>query len=237
MEKVLLIYWPKSGNVEKVGQKFISHFKKDQLNIVSIDNINEDTLKTYDYWIIGGSTVGSHVWEDADDTNKWWSFFKSLDNIDLSGKKIAFYGLGDQVLYPNHFVDGLVTFKEEFEKRNARIYGKWPNQTQSSTSDKTYESAAETELVIKCLTNNPRKEILIEIPLNNLKNGTYVDPWDRPYIIAVDENTDGNVELSADDESPAMNFTGANIIKNQTVAVASWGRDPAQTSKRIYSWD
>jgi len=49
-----------------------------------------------------------------------------LDEIDMTGKTIAFYGLGDQILYPSHFVNGLGIFQEEFEKRNAKIVGQWP---------------------------------------------------------------------------------------------------------------
>jgi flavodoxin I len=49
-----------------------------------------------------------------------------LDNIDLSNKTVAAFGLGDQVLYPQHFVDGLGVFKEEFEKRGAKLIGEWP---------------------------------------------------------------------------------------------------------------
>ncbi|MCD4735723.1 MAG: flavodoxin, partial [Bacteroidales bacterium] len=37
-----------------------------------------------------------------------------------------FFGLGDQIIYPQHFVDGLGTFEEEFLKRGAKIIGRCP---------------------------------------------------------------------------------------------------------------
>jgi len=55
-----------------------------------------------------------------------FDFFKLLDKFDFLGKIVAFYGLGDQVLYPHHFVDGLGVFQEEFTSRNANIVGHWP---------------------------------------------------------------------------------------------------------------
>jgi len=125
MKKVALIYWPQDGNVEAVAKK-IKGFYGDDITIYSIANINKEILSRADNWIVGGSTVGSHIWEDADDSNKWNELFKLLDEIDVSGKTVAFYGLGDQVLYPNHFIDGLSIFREEFEKRNAKIVGQWP---------------------------------------------------------------------------------------------------------------
>jgi len=126
MKKVALIYWPEGGNVEAVADKIIEHYGSDTITKYSIANINKDDLTESGNWIIGGSTVGSHVWEDADDSNKWNDLFKMLDKIDLGNKIVAFYGLGDQVLYPSHFLNGLGIFQEEFEKRKANIVGQWP---------------------------------------------------------------------------------------------------------------
>lgn len=125
MNKVLLVYWPEEGNVEKVANKFAFRSDRASFKIVSVAKVTPDDLNEYDNWIIGGSTVGSHVWQDADDSNIWFEFFKMLDNINLTKKTVAFYGLGDQVLYPHHYVDGLGVFQEEFENRKANIVGQW----------------------------------------------------------------------------------------------------------------
>ncbi len=126
MKKTVLLYWPKGGNVEGVTAIFKNKFNG-ELDIYSIDSVDKDILAKYDNWIVGGSTVGSHVWEDADDSNKWHDFFKLLDEVDLTNKTVAAFGLGDQVLYPNHFVDGLGIFKEEFDKRGVKLIGEWPD--------------------------------------------------------------------------------------------------------------
>jgi len=126
MSKVLLMYWPEKGNVESVSGKMLE--KLDDFEVVEkpITRITPQDLHDFDNWIIGGSTVGSHVWMDADDSNKWHDYFKKLDSVNLKSKVIAFFGLGDQILYPHHFVDGLGVFKEELEKRDAHIVGQWP---------------------------------------------------------------------------------------------------------------
>lgn len=126
MKKIALIYWPKGGNVEFVADNIIKRLKGKQVIKISLDKIDSITLKESDFWIIGGSTVGAHIWQDADDSNKWMSFFKLLDQFEMSKKTVAFFGLGDQILYPYHFVNGLGILQEEFEKRNARIVGQWP---------------------------------------------------------------------------------------------------------------
>jgi flavodoxin I len=140
MKKILLIYWPEKGNVENVAKKFLSRFDKDQLTILSVAQINSQILSEYDYWIVGGSTSGSHVWKDADDSNRWWEFFKLLDEQDMQIKKVAFFGLGDQILYPHHFVDGLGVLKDEFQQRNAQIYGYWPTSGYKFYDSEGYEN-------------------------------------------------------------------------------------------------
>jgi len=125
MKKIALIFWPEGGNVDECGDKIAARFSDNEIIKVSIIHTTKEILNECDNWIIGGSTVGSHVWEDADDSNKWHAFFTLLDEINTSRKIVAFYGLGDQVLYPHHFVDGLGVFQEEFEKRNIKIIGQW----------------------------------------------------------------------------------------------------------------
>ena len=93
---------------------------------MSLGKLDKKILMECDQWIVGGSTVGSHVWEDANDSNKWNQFFKLLKEIDLTKKKVSFFGLGDQILYPSHFVDGLGILQEEFESKKANIIGRWP---------------------------------------------------------------------------------------------------------------
>lgn len=136
MNKVLLVYWPLQGNVEGAIGKIAESLKNYSVQAKAITEVSVEDLKENNNWIVGGSTVGSHVWMDADDSNKWFAFFNMLDEVDLKTKTVAFIGLGDQILYPHHFVDGLAVFQEEFTKRNANIVGQWPTEGYSfSDSD------------------------------------------------------------------------------------------------------
>jgi flavodoxin I len=126
MTKVLLVFWPEKGNVDYAGDKIAKQFSGAEVKKVSVGLLQKSDLEKYDNWIIGGSTSGAHVWEDADDSNRWFEFFKLLKDMDVKDKVVAFYGLGDQILYPLHFVDGLGYFQEEFQKHNIQIVGKWP---------------------------------------------------------------------------------------------------------------
>ncbi len=131
-------------------------------------------------------------------------------------------------------------------------YGKWPGQMQGS-ADLTYYlpagsgtggQALDQAKIITALTNNPRDNIYIELPPRSMNaQGQFIDPWKRPYIITMDENKSGTVDIwckipDIDGKSvPEVKFVGANGVKGK-IAVVSLGEDPTDDdlSKRVYSW-
>ncbi len=125
--KAVVLYWPKGGNTENAAKK-IKEVLGDNADIYDIKSFNVDDLDKYDLIITGASTIGAENWEDASNDNEWSRFGNEVRNKDLSGKYVAFFGLGDQVLYPNHFVDVLGVFNDEFSKTNAKIIGRWPTE-------------------------------------------------------------------------------------------------------------
>lgn len=138
MKKIAVIYWPKSGNVENTAQKIATYFDAGNVDVFTISNADTSTFPDYDLLIFGGSTVGADNWEDIH-TTKWYSFFEELKKLDLSGKPTALYGLGDQVLYPENFVDGMAIIRDELKPTGARIIGVWPVEGYEHTHSKSQE--------------------------------------------------------------------------------------------------
>lgn len=138
MKKVILLFWGKGGNVERAAEKVYAMFDEDQIDIIDVESFDVATLTNYDLIILGGSTIGAEIWTDVKDDNEWSRFFLAIENIDLSGKFTAFFGLGDQVLYPDHYVDALGVFKEEMERTNATIIGEWPIEGYQFTDSDGY---------------------------------------------------------------------------------------------------
>ncbi len=138
MKKIALIYWPKNGNVEKTAEKIATHFDSGSLDIFTISALDMASLPAYDLLIFGGSTIGADNWEDTH-TSKWYSFFDDLKSVDLKGKKVAIYGLGDQVLYPDHFVDGMAIIRDEVVNTGATMIGAWPAEGYDFTDSKSLD--------------------------------------------------------------------------------------------------
>lgn len=126
MKKTLLIYWPEGGNVERSARLIADQF--DNIEVKPVNQADPGALANYDLILIGSSTVGAENWEEAEDNNVWAPFFLNMEQqaVDLKGNHLAFFGLGDQVLYPDHFVDGMGIIYSELEKFNPTFIGQWP---------------------------------------------------------------------------------------------------------------
>ena len=105
MAKVGLIYGSNTGNTEFVAEQMKEAFEKlrpGEIDIHNIGKIDASTLLKYEYMIIGVPT-----WNTGQMQDDWEAFLPKLAELDLTGKKIAIFGLGDQNGYGYNFLDAL----------------------------------------------------------------------------------------------------------------------------------
>lgn len=126
MKNTILMYWPTAGNVEFSAQLIKSKFEN--LVVKSINDVSVDDLKSFDQYIIGCSTVGSATWDSTDNKDPWPHFMKMLDEVGITNKTVALFGLGDQIRWPKHYADGMGIIHEQIVKRGAKIIGKWSTE-------------------------------------------------------------------------------------------------------------
>jgi len=126
MKKIVLLYWGKGGNVERTAQKVYSMFDEKVIDMFDVVSFDTETLGNYELMILGHSTIGAENWNDAAADNEWNRFFREVESKDDCKIIAASFGLGNQILYPDHFVDGLGIYKDEMDKLNIRTIGRWP---------------------------------------------------------------------------------------------------------------
>lgn len=170
MKKIGLFYWPLGGNVEKVAEEIKSFFK-DDIELLDLSETTSDDLYNYENIIFGGSTFGADYWEHVSTDNKWYLLFDDIEKkeVDLKGKKVAFYGLGDQVRYPHHFVDGLKIIHDNIAKHNVEVVGKWPNDGYEFYESKALIDNEFLGLVIDMDNNKDEMPNKVSVWVNQLK--------------------------------------------------------------------
>ncbi len=125
MKKIALFYGPQGGSVEKVA-KMIRERVGDRVDLIPVEQASAEDINKYENIIFGLSTVGADSWTMDHTSDPWAHIVADLDKVEYSGKTFALYGLGNQVMYPNHFVDAMGVLGRELLRRGARIVGQQP---------------------------------------------------------------------------------------------------------------
>jgi len=121
MAKIGLFYGSTTGNTLKVAELIQKAFGPGQVQLVDVRRASPEDLKKYDVLILGTST-----WHWGGLQDEWAIFEDQLTPEVLAGKKVAFFGVGDQKRYPDHFVDGMGLLYNKVKPAGATVVGTWP---------------------------------------------------------------------------------------------------------------
>ena len=96
---------------------------------VNIGRTRVEDFLAYEALILGSPTLGAGELPGLStglSQPSWEEFLPQLADADLSGKRIAIYGLGDQKKYPDEFVEAIGLIHDALLARGARVIGHWP---------------------------------------------------------------------------------------------------------------
>lgn len=124
MKKIGLFYGPVSGSTERVAEMIWNHIGKDKCDILKVRDSGKAELAKYDSIIFGISTIGTETWQSEKVKSGWFTFIHELTDFDMKGKKVAIFGLGDHIRYPEHFVDAMGDIYEILQSQGVDTIGK-----------------------------------------------------------------------------------------------------------------
>ena len=123
MSKTALFYSPTGGNVDSVTKKLGELIGEDKVDILPVKEAEKGDLDKHKQIILIGSTVGADHWDNEVIVDEWTEFFEKIEDSSFEDKKVALVGLGNSVLYPEHFADGMAILYKRLVKQNAKIFG------------------------------------------------------------------------------------------------------------------
>ncbi|MBW7862796.1 MAG: flavodoxin [Candidatus Hydrogenedens sp.] len=130
MGSVSIIYGSTTGNTEEVAELVARELNGSVQVIKDIAKASAADFSAAEILLLGTST-----WDDGQLQQDWEYFFPQLDTIDLTGKKVALFGLGNAQGFSGQFVDALGKLYHKIAERGATICGFWP------TDGYTYKSS------------------------------------------------------------------------------------------------
>ena len=108
---------------EKIQDALNSLFDGQVVSLHNIKDVNLKEAENFDILIFGIST-----WDFGELQEDWESHWDDIKSLNLSGKTVALFGLGDQMGYADWFQDALGMLHDELAVVGCDFIGYWPNQ-------------------------------------------------------------------------------------------------------------
>lgn len=129
MSKIGIFFGTDTGTTRLIAKKITRALGPDIADKpVNVNRTNIVEMLAYDALILGTPTYGEGELPGIATGVKhgsWQEFLPQLEAVDLSGKTIALYGLGDQEKYPNRFANALGQLHAVLAKHGATLIGEW----------------------------------------------------------------------------------------------------------------
>ncbi len=125
MAKIGLFYGTQTGKTESAAEEIQKEFGgQDLVALHDIADSEVSDFAAYQYLIIGCPT-----WNVGDLVDSWDSFYnEELDKVSFSGKKVAYFGTGDQFGYADNFQDAIGILEEKIAKLGGQTVGYWSTE-------------------------------------------------------------------------------------------------------------
>ena len=120
--RVGLFYGSTTCYTEMVAEKLQQALEGFSVEIHNIKDVDLKQCEQFDILILGIST-----WDFGELQEDWESQWSDISAVNLDGKIIALFGLGDQYGYADWFQDALGMLHDEVVKQDCHIIGYWPN--------------------------------------------------------------------------------------------------------------
>ena len=121
--KIGLFYGSTTCYTEIAAEKIQAVLGSDIVALHNIKDVKLSLCQEYDFLIFGIST-----WDYGELQEDWESHWQDIAKLELTGKIIALYGMGDQIGYTEWFQDALGMLHDEIIPLGAELIGYWPNQ-------------------------------------------------------------------------------------------------------------
>ncbi|MBD2298111.1 flavodoxin FldA [Nostoc sp. FACHB-87] len=119
-QKIGLFYGTQTGKTESVAEIIRDEFGNGVVTLHDISQADTVDFEEYQYLIIGCPT-----WNVGELQSDWEGFFPELDDINFSGKVVAYFGTGDQIGYADNFQDAMGILEEKISQRGGKTVGYW----------------------------------------------------------------------------------------------------------------
>lgn len=162
MAHIGIFFGTTTGQTRKIAKLIKQRFDDETMDApVDINRVSAEQFCAYSHLILGTPTMGEGQLPglSADCAEESWEeALERFAAVDLTGKTVALYGLGDQFGYSMEFVDALRDLYDFVTGRGARVVGAWPTTGYDFESSRALDDG-ETHFVGLALDQDNQSEL------------------------------------------------------------------------------
>lgn len=119
--KIGLFYGSSTCYTEMAAEKIRDILGHDFVDLHNVNETAPEIMEQYNVLILGIPT-----WDFGEIQEDWLAIWDALPTIDLNGKIVAMYGMGDQIDYSEWFLDALGMLYHHLKPLGVKFIGFWP---------------------------------------------------------------------------------------------------------------
>lgn len=122
MSKVGLFFGTQTGTTQDIAERIQKELGGDSVvDLYDISGTDVTDLEKYDCIIVGCPT-----WDIGELQSDWENVYENdLGKINFNGKKVAYFGAGDQYGYADNFQDAIGILEEKISALGGKTVGYW----------------------------------------------------------------------------------------------------------------
>ncbi len=129
--KIGLFYGSSTCYTEMVAEKIRDILGEDLVDLHNVKDASPHLMEEYSILILGIPT-----WDFGELQEDWEAIWPQLTQLNLKGKIVAMYGMGDQFGYSEWFLDALGMLHDHIAPLGVKFIGFWPIDGFEFTSPK-----------------------------------------------------------------------------------------------------
>lgn len=130
MQKIGIFFGTETGTTRLIAKKLYKLLGEELADKpINVNRIQPEDLLKYDALIVGTPSYGEGDIPGLSAgclERNWEEFLALMDSPDMSGKRVAMFGLGAQERYSERFASSLIRLYQVFKEFGADMIGEWP---------------------------------------------------------------------------------------------------------------
>jgi flavodoxin I len=123
MSRIGLFYGSTTGKTQSAAEMIQEAFGGD--SVVTLHDIAEVEASDFDQY--QNIIIACPTWDIGELQADWNGYYDDeLDGVSFTGKKVAYFGTGDQIGYSDNFQDAMGILEEKISSSGGKTVGYWP---------------------------------------------------------------------------------------------------------------